>query len=83
MGPIVCPEISVRNYHYMLHNIPEEGTSYLLRSGSLKPRLRYCVDNGLLLAAILTQINAVNATPSYFSKTHINVKFLSTPRYFK
>ena len=24
MGPIICPEISVRNYHYTLGNIPEE-----------------------------------------------------------
>jgi len=83
MGPIVCPEISVRNYHYTLHNIPEEGTFYLLRSGSLKPPLRCWVNNGLLLASVLTQINAVSATPSYFSKTQFNVKLLSTPRHFK
>jgi len=25
MGTIRCPEMSVRNYHYMLRNIPEEG----------------------------------------------------------
>ena len=24
MGPIGCPETSVRNYHYTLRNIPEE-----------------------------------------------------------
>jgi len=24
MGPIVCPEMSVRNYHYSLLNTPEE-----------------------------------------------------------
>jgi hypothetical protein len=27
MGPIRCPEISVRNYHYSLRNSPEERTS--------------------------------------------------------
>jgi hypothetical protein len=24
MGPIVCPETSLRNYHYTLRDIPEE-----------------------------------------------------------
>ena len=27
MGPIGCPETSVRNYHYSLHNNPEERSS--------------------------------------------------------
>jgi len=27
MGPIVCPETSVRNYHYSLRNNPEERVS--------------------------------------------------------
>jgi len=27
MGPIVCPETSVRNYHYLLRNNPEENSS--------------------------------------------------------
>ena len=31
-----CPETLVRNYHYMLHNIPEEGRFHLLSSGNLK-----------------------------------------------
>jgi len=38
MGPIGCPEMSIRNYHYVLHKNTEERSSYLLRSGSLKPR---------------------------------------------
>jgi len=36
LGPIGCPKILVRNYHYMLCNIPEERRSYLLCRGSLK-----------------------------------------------
>jgi len=36
MGPIRGPETSVRNYHYTLHNNPEEHSSHLLRSRSLK-----------------------------------------------
>jgi hypothetical protein len=39
MGPIGCPETSVRNHHYSLRNKPEERSSQLLRGGSLK--LRY------------------------------------------
>jgi len=27
MGPISCPETSVRNYHYLLRNNPEERSS--------------------------------------------------------
>jgi hypothetical protein len=28
VGPIGCPETSVKDYHSTLHNIPEEGRSY-------------------------------------------------------
>jgi len=38
MGQIGCPETSVRNYHCMLCNIPEQRRSHLLRGGSLKSR---------------------------------------------
>jgi len=31
MGPIVCPEMSVRNYHYTLRNIPDFATFVLPR----------------------------------------------------
>jgi hypothetical protein len=36
MGPIDCPETSVRNYHHSLRNDPEERSSRLLRGGRLK-----------------------------------------------
>ena len=39
MEPIVCPETSVRNYHYSPRNNPEERGSRLLRGGSLKSRI--------------------------------------------
>ena len=35
MGQISCPEMSVRNYHYSLRNIPEVRSSHLLCSRSL------------------------------------------------
>ena len=38
IGPIGCPETSVRNYHYSLNNNPKERSSQLLRGGSRKSR---------------------------------------------
>jgi len=35
MGKIGRPEMSVRNYHYLLRNRPEERRSHLPRGGSL------------------------------------------------
>jgi hypothetical protein len=43
MGPIGCPETSVRNYHYWLCNNPEDRSSRLLRSGSLKSHTAWWV----------------------------------------
>ena len=39
MGPTVCPEMAVRNYHYSVPSSPEERSSHLLRSGRLKSRI--------------------------------------------
>jgi len=36
MGPIVCPETSVRNYHHPLRKIPEGRRSHLRPGGSPK-----------------------------------------------
>ena len=41
MEPIGCPETSIRNYHYSLHNNPEERNYQLLRVGSLN--FRSCI----------------------------------------
>jgi len=43
MGPIGCPETSVRNHSYSLRNNPEEFSSHLLRGGGLKSR-KFCID---------------------------------------
>jgi len=37
----INPETSVRNYHYSLHNNPEERSYHPLRGGSLKSCSRY------------------------------------------
>ena len=36
IGPTGCPKMSVRNYHHSLRNNPEECSSHLLHSQSLK-----------------------------------------------
>jgi len=36
MGPIGCPDTSVKKYHYWLLNDPEERSSHLFHRGSLK-----------------------------------------------
>jgi len=36
MGPMGCPETSVRNYEYSVRDNPEERSSHLPRGGSLK-----------------------------------------------
>ena len=39
MGPMGCPETSVRNYHYTLRNNLEQRISHVLRGGSVKSRV--------------------------------------------
>ena len=45
MGPIACPETSVRNHHYSLRNNPEECSSrfYTMFYSSVKMYLLQCV----------------------------------------
>jgi hypothetical protein len=38
LGPIGCPETSVRKYHYSLRNNPEQHSSQVLRGVNLKSR---------------------------------------------
>ena len=38
MGPTGRPEASVKNYHYTLHNVPEEDRSYIPRGRILLSR---------------------------------------------
>jgi hypothetical protein len=37
------------------------------------PRVHYCVQNSPPLGSILSQINPVQNTPSYFYKIHLNI----------
>jgi len=63
MGPIGCPETSVRNRHYWLRNIPEERSSFLLRGGSLKSRrsiVQLIYTNSFICITIDTRQTLVN-----------------------
>ena len=64
MGPISCPETSVRNYHYLLRYKPQERSSHLLRGANLRDSHAdlwlYCVKNDLLIR--FTGVSAVYAT---------------------
>jgi hypothetical protein len=55
MGPILCPETSVRNYYYWLRNNPEEH-NFLVSF----------VFMDLVTLSFATSENAYLATPLYF-----------------
>jgi hypothetical protein len=40
MGPIRCCKMPVKDYHSMLHNIPEERRSHQRHGRSLKSRMK-------------------------------------------
>ena len=46
--PASCPEMQVRNYHYTLHNNPEERSSHLLLGENLKSRVYNEVSNSCI-----------------------------------
>jgi len=60
MGPIACLEKSVRIYHTLLRNDPEECSSHLFRGGSLKSRSFFL--DSLTLEGVIgrTEISAGN-----------------------
>ena len=45
MGPIGCPETSVRKCHHTMRHSPEERSSHVVRGGSLKSRITSLVLN--------------------------------------
>ena len=55
MGPINCPETSVRNYHYSLCNSPQERSSHLPCGGSLKWRLLTTLPNKLQINRVVSR----------------------------
>ena len=47
IGPIGCPETSVRNYHSVLRNIPEERRSHLYRAEAWN-QIEFCIQSYLI-----------------------------------
>jgi len=71
MGSICCPETSIRNYHYLLRNSPEERSSHLFRGLSLKSRkARYECHTFCCSSCFIGEINQpVSMTFDYVAKT--------------
>jgi len=69
MGPIGCPETSVRNYHYLLRNNPEECSTLIYLF--LSVRQKFLVINGEKLGA--TEQNLVTLDFCTFKLTHLNL----------
>ena len=44
------------------------------------PKFQYCIHNNPTLVHVLSQINAINALPSYFLKIHFNIILPPMPR---
>jgi len=63
MGPEVCPEMSVRNYHYKLRDIPEQRRSHIHRDGSVKPRIAVISSN--LVRFFSVQANTLSNVAQY------------------
>jgi len=62
MGPMGCPETSVRNYHYSLRNIPEEHSS---QKAMCSPKLRY---SHLLWHCAITKDYTMRVWPPLFAQ---------------
>jgi hypothetical protein len=46
MGPIASPETSVRNYHYLLLNSPEERSSHIWLNSVDRFVFHFCLNSG-------------------------------------
>ena len=63
-----CPETSLRNYHYSLHNNPEKRSVNPLPGGSLKSRIGICVVKNLIKTL---QKSLLNEDQRIFNSTWI------------
>jgi hypothetical protein len=67
MGPIGCPETSVRNYHSTLCKIPKESRSHLHCKGSLQSRI-------IRQLTCITTPKEKYFCPSCWTDTHVDQK---------
>jgi hypothetical protein len=77
MGPIGCPETSVKNYHSTLRNIPEQRRSHQHHGGGLKSwKLRYVLIQHFTVPATDHTILEI----TNISETSITSKWLVTKK---
>jgi len=72
MGSIGCPTVPVRNYHHMLHNIPQECKSHPLRGQSLKSHLLIYFTLWYYLSA-LNSFMIIQAAYKYSCPVHTEI----------
>ena len=83
MGPIGCPETSVRKYHYALCKIPQGRRYHLHRGGSLKLRFEYkpgtadC-ENPAFCCAHSKECHVTECKLLFRSAAHVTDKFKHT-----
>jgi hypothetical protein len=65
MGPIRCPETSVKNYHATLRYTPEERSSHQHRDGSLKSRLALICLHQWHIRVSVASTNCVSIGPCF------------------
>ena len=81
MGPIGCPEASVKNYRSTLRKIPEERRSALRRGGSLKSRKKgkFDVRHRVMLIMIIIR---TSPRQQHFININVNSLCYFTATYF-
>ena len=61
-----CPKTSVRNYHYSLHNNPEQCSSHLLHGKSLKSHITF-----KMLTAVMCTVTSCFSSILKYKHKHI------------
>jgi len=79
MGPISCPETSIRSYHYLLCNSPEERSFHLLCGGSWKSLTLRVVWYGMFLdqSGIYVRVDSFRRVTNYASNLRRTHFFIS------
>jgi hypothetical protein len=82
MGPIGCPETSVRNYHYSLRNNPEERSSQMVTVHfPYLPDLKYIIITKWILVGSLPGAEWLEfkADKSLPSNAYVKSQWISIP----
>jgi hypothetical protein len=72
MGPIGCPKMLERNYHYMLHSSKEEHSSELLLQSQLTPHKEHTLSGFKNILSNLSSYLTQNTFPYKLYHNHSN-----------